>query len=94
MSAARRYRLNHEGRRRLVVVYNGCDGYEASVTTHCSGCCDLGEYAGMASNYPYDDKAGCRVGSGCHECGYTGKRRETLWVPFEPLRYAALMEAR
>lgn len=25
----------------------------------------------------------CVVGAGCSECGYTGKRRSEVWVPFD-----------
>jgi len=49
------------------------------VTQPYSGCFSAGEYGGNEHNYPYDAKAGCRVGAGCHECGYTGKRR-TYWA--------------
>lgn len=41
----------------------------------CTGCYEGGENDGMAHLYPYDEKAECRVGAGCEECGYTGKRR-------------------
>lgn len=40
-------------------------------TRECSGCsCDCG------------DGYGCSHGAGgCDECGYTGKRREEMWIP-------------
>ncbi|MFT8354076.1 MAG: hypothetical protein ABF617_05680 [Gluconobacter japonicus] len=41
-----------------------------SFTRACSGCED------SESMYP------SAVGAGCHECGYTGKSRETCFVPF------------
>jgi len=41
-----------------------------SFTRACSGCED------SESMYPRG------VGDGCHECGYTGKSRETCFVPF------------
>lgn len=51
------------------------------IYTHsCSGCFEGGEYMGLAHNYPYDTKANCHIGSGCEECGYTGKRREKILV--------------
>ncbi len=28
-----------------------------------------------------DSCSGCGDGSGCRECGYTGKRRWSVWVP-------------
>ncbi len=52
-------------------------------TESCSGCYESGEYGGLAHNYPYDEKAGCRVGGGCDECGYTGKRRMEWPVPHD-----------
>jgi len=49
-------------------------------THSCSGCveCEDGQPVG---NYAWDSKAGCYVGAGCHECGYTGKRKNRSWVP-------------
>lgn len=44
-------------------------------TSECSGCFEGGENGGLAENYPWDEKAKCRIGMGCQECGYTGKRR-------------------
>ncbi|HSH44626.1 MAG TPA: hypothetical protein VK966_02150 [Longimicrobiales bacterium] len=52
----------------------------------CFGCFESGEYMGMANNYPWDEKAGCHVGAGCDECGYTGKRRWTWFVPFDHVK--------
>lgn len=49
-------------------------------TTICSGCRGTeDEYNG--GEYPWDDKAKCYVGSGCCECGYTGKRRWGSYCP-------------
>lgn len=45
-------------------------------TESCSGCCE--SIDGQHSGYKWDDKAKCYVGSGCRECGYTGKRRQ-VW---------------
>lgn len=53
----------------------------ARYTHSCSGCFEGGEYGGLEHYYEYDKKARCRIGSGCSECGYTGKRREEIWVP-------------
>ncbi len=44
---------------------------------------DCGEAGENLHNYPIDPKAGCHVGAGCHECGYTGKRRDNHWVSFD-----------
>jgi hypothetical protein len=52
-------------------------------TDSCTGCCESGEYGCNLHNYPFDAKAGCYIGSGCSECGYTGKRRVTLYIPVE-----------
>lgn len=51
-----------------------------SYTSSCSGCCEGGEYGGMLHLYRWDDKAECYVGSGCRECGHTGKRRNAYWI--------------
>lgn len=53
-----------------------------SFTASCSGCFEGGEYMGLAHHYPYDQKAQCYVGTGCHECGYQGKVRRVEWVPY------------
>lgn len=44
-------------------------------TTPCSGCHEAGDFGGNSGGYSYDQKAHCYIGSGCKECGYTGKRR-------------------
>jgi hypothetical protein len=42
-------------------------------TTTCSGCsCEIMQW---------DEKAQCALGMGCFECGYTGKRRMTMYIP-------------
>lgn len=63
-------------RRRNYMVIDGVVHQMAAYTTPCSGCkCD-GEYPCTC----------CRVaGAGCHECGYTGKRRVEYWVPVETM---------
>jgi len=45
-------------------------------TTSCSGCFEGGEYMGLAHHYKYDNKRKCHIGSGCRECGHTGKRKD------------------
>ncbi len=52
----------------------------AQWTTSCSGCRET-EDGHNVGHYPWDDKAGCYVGAGCHECGHTGKIRQHEWVP-------------
>lgn len=85
----RRYRTvdlcDGETMRVMVVEFRGHEGYIARWTASCSGCHETNE--GYETGlYPYDKKAQCYVGAGCHECGYTGKRREAMWIPFD---YAA-----
>jgi hypothetical protein len=79
-----RYRRDDEGARRRVALLNGKDGYVVRWTESCSGCLESGECGGNEHSYPYDNKAQCRVGAGCDECGHTGKRRREWWVPFDP----------
>jgi len=50
-------------------------------TDSCSGCTETSDGYNVYG-YPVDPKHGCLVGGGCHECGYTGKRRNSMWVPF------------
>jgi hypothetical protein len=88
-----RYRTNGDGDRRRVVVRDGIEGFHVTCTLSCSGCCELGDCMGNAHNYPYDSKAQCHVGSGCDECGYTGKRRLTIWAPFDYAEWAAHVHA-
>jgi hypothetical protein len=59
----------------------------ASYTTTCSGCFEGGDYMGNAHNYTWDSKSQCHIGAGCDECGYTGKRVETVLVPIDHLTH-------
>ena len=48
-------------------------------TDSCSGCYETKE--GYTNHdYPTDPKLGIKVGAGCNECGYTGKRKHQLSV--------------
>lgn len=58
-------------KRHKIVRWRGFDGYWARWTDACSGCSEDAEYT-------ISD-----VGSGCHECGYTGKRRRAWFVPLD-----------
>lgn len=60
--------------------------YTGYWTDYCTGCCELGEYGSGSENYSKDPKHGCLVGSGCPECGYTGKRRQSWAIPATPKR--------
>lgn len=60
---------------------NGGPVYEyGEWTTSCSGCLETEDGHNVGS-YPWDAKAHCYIGSGCEECGYTGKRRDGIHVP-------------
>lgn len=50
-------------------------------TVPCSGCHETIDGHEMAGTQY--DKNGVVLGAGCHECGYTGKRREIVWLPHE-----------
>lgn len=78
-----RYRRDSDGKLHRVEVFREVEGYYARWTESCTGCLESGEYGGNEHYYHYDTKARCHVGSGCDECGYTGKRRENHWVPFD-----------
>jgi hypothetical protein len=56
-----------------------------SFTSSCTGCCEIGEYGAGSENFVWDDKAKCRIGTGCEECGYTGKRRSVMYIPLTHL---------
>lgn len=81
--ASGRFRRDSEGSLHKVVVVDGVDHFVVRWTDSCSGCFEAGEYCGLAHLYPWDEKAGCSVGSGCRECGYTGKVRRAELVPFD-----------
>lgn len=83
MKAGYEMRRDDEGDLHRVVRYDGMDGFVVRWTASCSGCFESGDYIGNAHNYPYDEKARCHIGAGCDECGYTGKRRNEYWVPFD-----------
>lgn len=72
---ARRFRKLPCGTRALVVVQDGIEGFIGKWTELCSGCTEWGDY-GQARG-PF----------GCDECGYTGKRRREMWMPFDALDY-------
>jgi len=68
---------------KVVLDVDGVECFVVRWTESCSGCCELGEAMMNAHHYAFDDKAHCYVGSGCDECGYTGKRRREWLAPFE-----------
>lgn len=82
----RRYRTidmgDGEKSRHLVVEWNGKEGFIVRFTTTCSGCFES-EDGHPVGDYPVDPKHNCYIGSGCDECGYTGKRRHEEWIPFD-----------
>lgn len=72
-------RRDHRGKLRRVHRHLGHDGYYETATTDCSGCTDVGDY-------------GTKYGPfGCEECGYTGKRRDRYFVPFDGSAYYAAL---
>jgi hypothetical protein len=60
--------------RRLISYFQGEPGLAESFTSCCSGC--------------GDDQEGqcCERGSGCRECGYTGKVRIHFFVPLADIK--------
>lgn len=88
MRQKRRYRRTHDGELYQVVTVDGLDGFIVEFTDSCSGCYETNE-GYPTGGYAYDEKAQCHVGSGCHECGFTGKRRRREWVPFHPMEALA-----
>lgn len=78
--------LDIAGERTRTRIIDGQVCMFVAYTTHCSGCAESDE--GYFRGYPYDEKAGCVVGGGCHECGHTGKRRVREWVPIWPAEEA------
>ena len=72
-----------DGRRRYF-VWEGLVCTKEKFTASCSGCFEYGEYGGLAHLYEWDSKAKCHIGSGCDECGYTGKRINSYPCPVNP----------
>jgi hypothetical protein len=88
---------SHDGEKpeRVMVVKRGkVYGMIVTWTDCCSGCTELVDGQDVYGAYRYDSKAGCLVGSGCHECGYHGKVRNGSWValPMETQRQLISME--
>ena len=55
--------------RRKYFIWNGEVCVNENRTVGCSGC------------LPDDEYSDARIGSGCSECGYTGKRRTSYPLP-------------
>lgn len=72
-------------RRRKYFLWDERVCVDGKFTVSCSGCFDAGDYGGLAHNYEYDKKAQCRIGAGCSECGYTGKRISSFPCPISLL---------
>lgn len=82
MTETVRYRKDDEGRRHKVVLNEGHEGFMVQWTDACTGCFEyIDGHAPMGS--VWDSKSKCHVGGGCHECGYTGKVRHRMWIPFD-----------
>lgn len=76
-----RYRVK-DGRRYRIVMNEGFEGFVVRWTSTCTGCFES-EDGYPVGSYPFDEGAQCHVGAGCRECGYTGKTRSSMWVPFD-----------
>lgn len=75
----RRYRVTDNGSRARVVLFRvHRHMFEGFIARWTESC----------SGCCYEDGSN----DGCAECGYTGKRREAVWVPFDGV-YAALEHA-
>lgn len=72
--------ISIDDRRKYKVIGGETCQLSEPFTLTCSGCYETVD-GNNVYGYPYDEKAGCHVGSGCHECGYTGKRRHQMWYP-------------
>lgn len=57
-------------KRRKWFSFAGTVVYDYKYSTICSGCCEDGE-----------TRTNNNRGSGCSECGYTGRRRDSVPVP-------------
>ncbi len=82
MKEPTRYRTVEEVGRVKIVTHDGFEGYVVRWTGSCSGCFET-EDGHPVGSYPWDNKAKCYVGAGCEECGYTGKRRNVVWIPID-----------
>lgn len=71
MKRRRKWRMvkTNDGKRVRLCMWRGARGHVVTFTSPCSGC-----HEGYESG---DGEAG----SGCRECGYTGRRRTREWVP-------------
>jgi hypothetical protein len=74
-----------DGRRVRVVLFRGVRGFVVRWVDSCSGCYETED--GHAVGYYPRDANGVTLGAGCDECGHTGKRRRSAWVPFNPRDY-------
>lgn len=65
--------IGFEGKREVVLVVprGKVFGFIGRWTRACSGC------NGESESGTYHPLRG----PGCHECGFTGKRREVIWLP-------------
>ena len=74
-----RYRKDNESKRRRVVINEGHEGFIGRWVDSCTGC----HASGDGCIYDWDPKTKCELGWGCDECGYTGKVRHAMWIPFD-----------
>lgn len=88
---AHRYReIREEGddgdvwRRVRVVKFEGEEWFVVRWTTACSGCLESDSGTVYFSG-GFDPKLGITIGAGCDECGYTGKRADSAFIPFHEM---------
>ena len=91
MTQRARYRT-HDGRRYRIVMNEGFEGFVVHWTSTCAGCYET-EDGYPVGEYPYDEKAQCALGAGCTECGYRGKVRQSMWIPFDTAAWRRHEEA-
>lgn len=63
---------DEEGRKAKVHVIHGVECMRVIYSGACSGCTEVPECTHAPDR-----------GSGCHECGYTGRKRHDYFVPFD-----------
>ena len=66
-------------RRKKYNIFHGKVYHLESWTQPCSGCIE--PIDGHISKDVSRDKNGVALGSGCFECGFHGKVRNSMWVP-------------
>lgn len=83
-AAEKIYGSRLDRRRRYAIIKSDVGYWEVcslhTYTDSCSGCLESGDYGGNLHRYKFDQKARIHIGSGCHECGYHGKVRNSIYI--------------